>query len=121
MCRGPLQKHPPIFDSKQTFEGLSCLRQCSPIALQESRGVRFSHRRDCGTGEYHTVSRLWKLILVQTKIKTTIRDQMLCRFVATMDKEYVDLGLQGSVVPWRQQGWVGPLLEHWLIQHSPPR
>ena len=64
MCRGPLQKHPPIFDSKQTFEGLWCLRQCYPTALQESRGVRFSHGRDCATGEYHTLSRLRQLILV---------------------------------------------------------
>ena len=78
MCRGTLQKHPPIFDSNQTFEGLWCLRQCSPTALQGSRGVCFSHGRDCGTGEYHTVSRLRQLILVQTKIKTTTRDQMLC-------------------------------------------
>ena len=31
--------------------------------------MRFSHGRDCGTGEYHTLSRLSQLILVQTKNK----------------------------------------------------
>ena len=43
--------------------------------------MRFSHRWDCGTGEYHTVSTLRQLILVQTKNKNNNKGSNAVRIV----------------------------------------